>query len=300
MKLSISQRLAAMFAVASFVMLAVIGVALHGLLKRELERHQVTELQTRWQMHQIIIAKTGDAEHWPAGAVMRRFASACRRLEHRLLPEFSLLLVPSEADKVETVQAAPMVPAIVVPNTIPLVARPEPPKTDEIVFSGNLEYHPNISAVRFFRDRVWPILSKRWPFLKWRIVGRNHERLSERFSGDDRIRFTGPVDDAIAEMASARLAVVPVQVGSGTRVKIIEAWAAGLPVISTTIGAEGLPGIRGEHLLIADEPSDFARAVSSILEFPALGKTLGENGRALYESDLTWESAWRRLDASGL
>src|SRR5688500_12547484 len=65
MKLSIGQRLAAMFAAASFVMLAVIGVAMHGLLKRELERHQVTELQTRWQMHQIIIAKTGDAEHWP-------------------------------------------------------------------------------------------------------------------------------------------------------------------------------------------------------------------------------------------
>jgi two-component system heavy metal sensor histidine kinase CusS len=65
MKLSISQRLAAMFAGASFVMLAVLSIAVHGLLKRELERHQVTELQTRWQMHQVIIAKTGDAGHWP-------------------------------------------------------------------------------------------------------------------------------------------------------------------------------------------------------------------------------------------
>ena len=64
MKLSISQRLAAMFAAASFVMLAVLGVAMHGLLKRELERHQVNELQARWQMHQSIIAKTSDAEHW--------------------------------------------------------------------------------------------------------------------------------------------------------------------------------------------------------------------------------------------
>src|SRR5688572_12280769 len=64
MKLSISQRLAAMFAAASFVMLAVLGVAMHGLLKRELERHQVNELQARWQMHQSIIAKNSDAEHW--------------------------------------------------------------------------------------------------------------------------------------------------------------------------------------------------------------------------------------------
>jgi polysaccharide biosynthesis protein PslH len=248
----------------------------------------------------VLLSRSADAESWPAATVLRRFAAACRRLEHRLLPAFSLLLVPSSADKVETVQAAPMIPSVVVPNTIPLVARPEAVKTDEIVFSGNLDYHPNISAVRFFKDRVWPILRERWPQLKWRIVGRNHERLRERLSIDDRIRFTGPVDDAIVEMASARAAVVPVQAGSGTRVKIIEAWAAGLPVVSTTIGAEGLPGVRGEHLLIADDPSDFARAVSSILEFPSLGKTLGDNGRSLYETDLTWDSAWRRLDGSGL
>jgi glycosyltransferase involved in cell wall biosynthesis len=231
---------------------------------------------------------------------MRRFAAACRRLEYRLLPQFSLLLVPSEADKVETVQVAPLVRSFVVPNTIPFVARPQAEKVDDIVFSGNLDYHPNISAVRFFRDSVWPILCQRWPNLKWRIIGRNHERLRELFSGDDRIRFTGPVEDAIAEMASARAAVVPVLAGSGTRVKIIEAWAAALPVISTAIGAEGLCGVPGEHLLIADDAADFARTVSSILEFPTLAKTLGDNGRMLYETDLTWDAAWRRLDASGL
>jgi glycosyltransferase involved in cell wall biosynthesis len=117
---------------------------------------------------------------------------------------------------------------------------------------------------------------------------------------DNRITFTGPVPDAVTEIASAQAAVVPVLAGSGTRIKIIEAWAAGVAVVSTRIGVEGLPGVPGEHLLIADDPADFARAVSSILEFPALGKTLGDNGRLLYETHLTWEAVWKRLDQSGL
>jgi glycosyltransferase involved in cell wall biosynthesis len=70
--------------------------------------------------------------------------------------------------------------------------------------------------------------------------------------------------------------------------------------VSTRIGAEGLPGVAGEHLLLEDQPSDFARAVSSLLEFPTLQETLGDNGRLLYETDLTWEAGWRRLDESGL
>jgi glycosyltransferase involved in cell wall biosynthesis len=248
----------------------------------------------------VLLKRTAANENWATAAVLRRFAAACRRLEYRLLPEFSTILVPSEIDKAHSVQAAPNVRAIVYPNTIPFVDRPSPAKVEEIVFSGNLEYLPNLIAVRFFRDSIWPVLRERWPQLKWRLIGRNPERLRHELAGDDRIRLTGAIPDAVAEIASARAAVVPVLAGSGTRVKIIEAWAAAVPVVSTRVGAEGLPGIAGEHLLIEDEPGDFARAVSSLLEFPSLGKTLGDNGRLLYETDLTWEAAWARLDESGL
>jgi glycosyltransferase involved in cell wall biosynthesis len=248
----------------------------------------------------VLLARSAGAENWATAAVMRRFANACRRLEHRLLPQFSSLLVSSDADRIHTLQAAPLVPTIVYPNAIPLVPRPVSEKVDEIAFSGNLAYLPNIAAIRFFNKRVWPILRNRWPALRWRVVGRNHEHLRTSLAGDDRIRFTGAVDDAISELATARAAVVPLLAGSGTRVKIVEAWAAGLPVISTQVGAEGLPGVRGEHLLIEDDPSDFARAVSSVLEFPTLAKSLGDNGRRLYETDLTWDAAWKHLDNSGL
>jgi polysaccharide biosynthesis protein PslH len=247
-----------------------------------------------------LLERTAATENWAISTVMRRFASACHRLEDRLLPEFSLILVASEIDKAIAVRAAPLVPIIVYPNAIPLVPRPRPPSVDEIVFSGNLDYQPNISAVRFFHQSVWPLLHKRWPQLRWRLVGRNHERLQAQLSGDRSIDFTGPVEDAIGVIARARAAVVPVLAGSGTRIKILEAWAAGVPVVSTQLGAEGLPGVPGEHLLIADSPDEFVSAVSSILESTALGKILGDNGRLLYETDLTWEAAWKALERSGL
>jgi glycosyltransferase involved in cell wall biosynthesis len=108
------------------------------------------------------------------------------------------------------------------------------------------------------------------------------------------------VEDSVRELASARLAVVPVLSGSGTRTKIIEAWAAGIPVVSTTIGAEGLPGSPGEHLLIADSPDAFIAAIESVLDAPDISNRLAAAGRRLYEEQLTWQAAWKCLDATQL
>jgi polysaccharide biosynthesis protein PslH len=96
------------------------------------------------------------------------------------------------------------------------------------------------------------------------------------------------------------VAVVPVLAGSGTRIKIIEAWAAGLPVVSTTIGAEGLPGMAGEHLLIADTAGEFLAAVEQVLSHSDLRQRLASNGRLLYEQQLTWAAAWNALEGAGL
>jgi glycosyltransferase involved in cell wall biosynthesis len=96
------------------------------------------------------------------------------------------------------------------------------------------------------------------------------------------------------------LAVVPVLAGSGTRIKIIEAWAAGLPVISTTIGAEGLPATPGEHLLIADTVDEFLAAIEELVGNPGLAQRLASNGRLLYERQLTWTAAWKSLEGAGL
>ncbi|MEI9976138.1 MAG: glycosyltransferase family 4 protein [Ignavibacteriota bacterium] len=168
----------------------------------------------------------------------------------------------SPEDAVIVLAIAPKARVAVYPNALPLL--PQPPHLDEevAVFSGNMEYHPNSSAVRFFRSEVWPALRERWPSLVWRLVGKNPGAVSRYTSGDPRIEVTGEVDDAVRELARARVAVVPLLAGSGTRYKILEAWAAGLPVVSTTIGAEGLLTHDGENLLIADGGTAFVSAVS--------------------------------------
>jgi len=224
------------------------------------------------------------------------FRDASLALERTWLPRFSQVLTTSSSDADAALAIAPTARVTVYPNALPWI--PQPARADEevVVFSGNMEYHPNLSAVRFFRAEVWPLLRRRWPALVWRLVGKNPAAVSRFTAGDSRIEVTGAVDDAIRELARARVAVVPLLAGSGTRFKILEAWAAGVPVVSTTIGAEGLPAGDGEHLLLADGGPAFAEAVTRVLENTNLGRQLGQAGRWLWERELTWESAWKKLD----
>ncbi|MGH9665250.1 MAG: glycosyltransferase, partial [Bryobacteraceae bacterium] len=187
----------------------------------------------------------------------------------------------------------------VYPNTIPYVGAVSRPEDDAIVFSGNLEYHPNLTAVRYFRRQIWPLLHERWPRLEWRLIGKNPHAVAALLDGAPAVRLIGPVEDAVEALAAAKVAVVPLLAGSGTRFKILEAWAASRAVVSTSVGAEGLGARHNEHLLIADTPSAFAGAVSSLLESPPLRRRLGEAGRALYLEDFTWQSAWNKLAQSG-
>jgi len=248
----------------------------------------------------VLLARCADAESFPRAAIYQRFARTSRRLEKTLLPCFSALLVTSESDAAQVRNVEPDVRTIVYPNAVPLVDQPNGPKQDAIVFSGNLEYEPNRTAVTHFHRCIWPDLKLRWPSLRWRIVGRNHSRVLAQLAHDPRVDVIGPVDDAIRELACAKVAIAPLLSGSGTRIKIIEAWAAGVPVVSTSIGAEGLPCVPGEHVLIADEPGSFVNAVCSLLTSEQLSSRLSTNSRSLYESALSWPAVWQRLQSSGL
>jgi glycosyltransferase involved in cell wall biosynthesis len=217
-------------------------------------------------------------------------------LERTWLPRFSEVLTASQIDAERARAIAPGARVTVYPNALPLTPLPARANEDAIVFSGNMEYHPNISAVRFFRREVWPLLRERWPGLVWRLIGKNPEAVKRFTSGDARIQVEGQVDDAIRELARAKVAVVPVLAGSGTRLKILEAWAAGVPVVSTTLGAEGLGARDGESLLLADGGPAFAEAVSRLLACIELRQSLGAAGRLLLEKEFTWETAWEKLD----
>jgi glycosyltransferase involved in cell wall biosynthesis len=226
----------------------------------------------------------------------RLFSAASLKLERTWLPRFSQVLTASPSDAAAALAIAPAAHIAVYPNAIPWVPQPAQADEDVVVFSGNMEYHPNLGAVRFFRTEVWPLLRERWPGLVWRLVGKNPGAVSRFTSGDPRIEVTGPVDDAVRELARARVAVVPLLAGSGTRLKILEAWAAGLPVVSTTLGAEGLPVRDGEELLLADGGPAFAAAVTRVLESTNLRRQLGQTGRLLLEKEFTWDAVRKKLD----
>jgi glycosyltransferase involved in cell wall biosynthesis len=223
------------------------------------------------------------------------FARASAELERKWFPRFSEILSTSQVDAKQVLTLAPQARVIVYPNAIPLPPLPTTSQDDAVVFSGNLEYYPNISAVRFFRREVWPSLRERDPGLVWRLVGKNPEGVARWTAGDPRIELSGPVEDAVAELARSKVAVVPVLAGSGTRLKILEAWAAALPVVSTQLGAEGLPVRDGQQLLIADGGPAFTGAVSRLLDNENLRASLGRAGRLLLEEKFTWEKAWENL-----
>jgi glycosyltransferase involved in cell wall biosynthesis len=229
-----------------------------------------------------------------------RFAAAARRMEHRWIPRFSSVLVTSDQDAARVGDIAPGAAIWLYPNAIPATSQPRVAEEEVVIFSGSLGYQPNISAVRFFRNEIWPVLRNRWPSLRWRLVGKNAEAVATYIKGDSRIETTGPVENAVEALAAARVVAAPLLAGSGTRMKIIEAWAAGRAVVSTAIGAEGLPARDGKHLLVADSATSFADAVSRLLESSEQRRRIGAAGRALYEQQFTWNRAWDVLAQHGI
>jgi hypothetical protein len=276
-----------------------IGLIEHSWCAAYWEQIAPTCQRTVLDLHNIestLHARCADVEGAAAAFAHRVFRDASLAIERTWLPRFSRVLTTSAHDASAALAIAPTANISVYPNALP--CRPQPERADEevIAFSGNMEYHPNISAVQFFREQVWPLLRDRWPALVWRLVGKNPQAVRRWIEGDPRIEATGEVEDAVVELARSRVVVVPLLTGSGTRFKILEAWMAGVPVVSTTIGAEGLPYRDGQHLLIADGASEFAATVTRVLENTELRQQLAQAGRQLFERNLTWEAAWKKLE----
>jgi glycosyltransferase involved in cell wall biosynthesis len=255
--------------------------------------------KTALDLHNIesaLHARCARVETGPQALAHSIFHRAARDLEELWLPRYDRVLTASHEDAEIARAISPDAAVMVYPNAIPFITKPVATEREVIAFSGNLAYHPNISAVRYFHDEIWPTLRERWPSLVWCLIGKNPDAVRKHTNGDARIEVRGPVENAIQELAAAKVVVVPLLAGSGTRFKVIEAWAAGRAVVATTIGAEGLPAQHGDNLLLADDARRFADAVSLLLTSPDLRAKLGETGRALFESNFTWENAWQKLD----
>lgn len=229
-------------------------------------------------------------------AGQRRFARCSKDLEAALLPGYELTLVTSESDAAATRLIAPSARLAVYPNALPEAPVPRVAEEPVVVFSGNFEYHPNIDAVRFLIGSIWPEVRKRCPELRLRLVGRGDRFIRHLLPSGLNIELTGPVEDARPEIAAARIVIAPLRTGSGTRIKILEAWAAKRPVIATLLAAEGLECERGRDLLIANEGTEFGIAIARLNADPMRRSVIAAHGRRLFEERYTWPVAWRALD----
>jgi glycosyltransferase involved in cell wall biosynthesis len=159
-----------------------------------------------------------------------------------------------------------------------------------IVFTGSMDWLPNEDAMQFFIKEILPRVRQRVPEVTLTVVGRNpFPSLVEQSRRDPAITVTGRVDDVRPFMERAAAYVVPIRVGGGTRLKIYEAMAMELPVVSTAVGAEGLPVSDGEHLLLADAPAEFADALVSVLTDDALARALAARAAGLVRERYGWE-----------
>ncbi len=209
----------------------------------------------------------------------------------------------SEADARALQALDPALRPFVVPNGVDLErCRPGLPPLPGLahpclVFVGKMDFRPNVDAVLWFAQRVLPHLWSRRADLHFYVVGQSPSARLNALRREPRITITGWVEDPRPYIAGADLYVVPLRVGGGTRLKVLEAMAMGQAIVSTSLGVEGLGVADGRHLLLADDPRTFAARILELIDDPDRRRTLGAAARAFVEERYGWESIGSLLEA---
>jgi polysaccharide biosynthesis protein PslH len=206
----------------------------------------------------------------------------------------------SMTDERRLLEQIPGVRTAVIPNAADVEyyqPRPTDPQPDgrTLVFFGHMSYVPNIDGVTWFAKDIWPRIAKANPDAHFKIIGDRPPASLLALAGP-RIELTGFVSDLRPHLAEAAAVVVPLRLGGGTRLKIVEAMAMGKAVVSTTLGAEGIEAIPGGDLLIEDQPAAFAAAVNRLLADPALAGRIGQSARRLAVRLYSWNGAADALE----
>lgn len=208
-------------------------------------------------------------------------AARYEALERHYLPRFDLVLATSD-DDARAIASAVGVDATVVPNAVTL---PESGWADprwDVLFVGNMGYPPNAQGAEWLCQEVLP----RLPTARVALVGLNPAPTVVALRSND-VFVSGTVPDVRPFYEASRMVAVPLQVGAGTSIKLLEALAHGLPVVSTTVGTRGVPVRPGQHLLVADDPDGFATACRRLLDDAELASALGSAGRELVRERYT-------------
>ena len=233
-------------------------------------------------------------------SLLKREARALARYEAHLWEKFDHVVFVAEQDRLALQSQIPAstfhhstIPICVNPETQPMIQRV--PQLCTITHLGTMFWPPNVEGVLWFAQEVFPTVLEQVPGARFVIIGKNpppeiHE-LGSQFSN---IEVTGYVADPAPYLAETAVFIVPVRAAGGMRVKIPDAWCWGMPIVSTTIGAEGIDLENGNQALIADTPETMARAVVRILQNPDFGESLRQNGRRWVEAQYNWRQVYPR------
>jgi glycosyltransferase involved in cell wall biosynthesis len=230
----------------------------------------------------------------------RRETRALRRYEQRLWSQFDAAVFVSEYDRAAVGAPLEDRPGL---TTIPICAAPADkalvPKTDRprtVLHLGTMFWPPNVQGMLWFAREVWPIVAAQEPEARLVIIGRRPPAEVEALGRDPRIEVTGYVEDPTSYLADTAAFLVPLHAGAGMRVKIMDAWSWGTPVVTTTLGAEGIDVHDGDDALVADDAPGYAAAVLRLLREPALRQRLRENGHRQAQTAYNWEMRYAEWD----
>jgi polysaccharide biosynthesis protein PslH len=238
---------------------------------------------------------TNPLMRWYAGGEWRRLqrfeATACERA--------TVTLVVSEEDRALLAPLAPKASIVVYPigvDTAFFAPQERVAEPNTILSIGTMYWPPNVDAMVYFCGEILPLIREKYPKITVNIVGpKPVASIVQLGVADPNIHVTGFVDDVREFAKTCGVFIVPLRSGSGMRVKILTALAMGLPVVSTTVGAEGIEVVDGTHVLLADTPRDFADAVLSLLENPDRADALGRAGCALMHTKYSWKATTEPL-----
>jgi glycosyltransferase involved in cell wall biosynthesis len=229
---------------------------------------------------------------------VRLQADRVEEVERRLCPQLALNVMVSDVDGRRLRAIAPGAATTVVPNGTdtdyfqPTRAASVPGR---VAFVGPTYSHPNRDAVEFLLQEIWPQIRTVDASAALHLVGRNADADQARYAAEPGVSPLGYVSDIRPTLAEARCCVVPIRIGGGTRLKILDAWAMGKAVVSTSIGCEGLDVVDGENILVRDTPDAFAGAVVEVLRDATLRARLERNARRIAVETYSWSVVGRRL-----
>jgi len=238
--------------------------------------------------------------------ILKRFyfgleAKKLKRFEAKLCPQFDINFTVSELDKERLLKIAPTSKIDTIPNGVDVDyfnSDEEKIIPGSMIMVSGMNWYPNRDAVLYMQEKIWPLISQAFQDVSWVIVGASPpQKLLDLAKSDPRVTVTGFVDDVRPYLKSAQIYLCPMRDGGGTRLKILDALSMSKPIVSTTIGYEGINITPEKNALVADTPDEFVSQISRLLKDPELRAKIGSEGRKFVINEFSWQVIGKKLSS---